>query len=120
MKIVPNIDSRRMQPLPWGLEQKAEGKAIDMVSHNGKRIASFWGGDDMVEGSNGCPTEDQKKRHAAYALHACNYFPHMQRIAEALYGLTNLPAHAKEIIETMMADCYYADVPPITDKESKL
>lgn len=120
MKIVPNIDSRSMQPLRWFLEWEADDKAFDMVSISGKRIASFWGGEDMVEGDNGWPTEDQKKRHAAYAVHACNHFPQMQRIAEMLYSLADLPESAKEIIETMMADCYYADVPPIIDKESKL
>lgn len=112
---VPNRDSRTMQPLPWKLEH-FDGTATDMLAHNGKAIASFWGGDERHPKNLQWPTRDQMLRHAKYAAHACNAFPKLIQALETLYEDSRTIPEVKTFIEAVMKENYTEEVPPYAGK----
>lgn len=110
---IPNIDSRRMQPLPWGLVPCGDGECISVESSaSAKHICSFWGGDLRHPKDLSWPTGAQMDLHAKYALHACNAFPVIQRELERIYYMEDMPEEAVKAIEVLMGKFYYEGVPP--------
>lgn len=113
VQTVHHTDSRTMQPLPWRVEKEgAFVKSFTMISTNNKQIATFWGSDERHPQNYEWCTHAQMEEHAKYTGHACNSFPLLQQTLEALYALPDLPAAAKEVIESVMEKTYYEKVPP--------
>lgn len=113
---VPNNDSRRMQPMPWRLE---EGENItELYSASNKHIASFWGNDERHPENLEWCTESQRQRHAAYVHHACKSFPRVQEALERIYGMEEMPEEAIKLIEAVMEECYLGEVPPNAHKRA--
>lgn len=107
LKSVPNRDSRVMHPLPWfrGGPQ-GSGDYYSLVSASNKFICTFWGGDERNPKNFQWPTEQQKERHASYAMHVINYFPLIQQTIEKIYLMEEMPEEAIKAIEYLMEKIY--------------
>ena len=115
MKMVKNEDSRNMQALPWIVDPREDGKAVTLSSqHSGKVICSFWGGDERDEKNYSWCTEAQMQRHAKYAEHVLNMFPHILGQIEEIYRMEDMPEEAIKAIEGMMEHIYLEpeEMPP--------
>ena len=109
-KEVPNIDSRRMQPLPWKIEPIEEYKCVTLRSASRKSICSFWGGDTRYSENQEWCTSKQMVAHATYAEHALNWFPVIQAELERIYAMEEMPEEAIKAIEALMEKSYLNDM----------
>lgn len=113
---VPNIDSRKMQPLPWRIDLTAYGKCITIRSRTDRDIMSFWGGDSRDPKNAEWCTAAQMEAHAKYTEHVVNHFPDLQALITMLYERGQMNQITRELIEKTMEKCYYAEVPPYVGK----
>ena len=113
-KSVPNIDSRRMQPLPWKIEPVEEFKCITLQSSSRRNICSFWGADTRYSENYEWCTSKQMEAHASYAEHVLNNFPLIQSEIERIYAMEDMPEDAVKAIEALMEKIYLnmMEMPP--------